>query len=361
MVSEDAVSIASHRALFSDLNETLDSMQFTVFHRIVTGSLLLGLEQQLDLHPELIDVADFYGRTPLFWAARRCDFDMTSLLIQSRADIDLRDLDGYTAAHEAAYAGSVPCLKALLDAGASIDATSLERGYEITPLTRAVRSGNPEVAFWLLKRGADPNLGGYHPLAAAAEDGISETVEMLLDHGAEIDQQTRPANKTALMRAICYDRTECCQILCNRGARLDSVNIYGESVLHYAAIGASTATMDVLTKACIQGLQVEADEIEVLWEKFENHRDPRLSKVEAIEEARAAFQRLLNSIRPWSDDDGEDEDDEHHDESHKQAEAKQMPAFPTLVENLCPINESVDALGNQRLGLASPTRPGHEW
>ena len=95
--------------------------------------------------------------------------------------------DGFTALHLAAFFGKPEIARALLDAGASVDAyTTNELANQ--PLHAAAAGRHLEVCRLLLAAGADVNAtqhGGYTPLHEAAQHGDVEMVELFLSAGAD--------------------------------------------------------------------------------------------------------------------------------------------------------------------------------
>ena len=101
---------------------------------------------------------------------------------------------GWTPLHEAALAGDVAAIEALLDAGTDVDAKAGEE--DLTPLHSAAFAGHPAAVRALLAAGARPNATtnlGEGPLhvaregMAAAEGSVApylEAIEILTAHGA---------------------------------------------------------------------------------------------------------------------------------------------------------------------------------
>lgn len=86
-----------HDAIFSRIpGDHSEIWDFTYLHSIVVGIHHLDLERTL-LNPRyrnLIDTADAYGRTPLFWAALRGDHVKVTALLAAGADYLKTDLEG---------------------------------------------------------------------------------------------------------------------------------------------------------------------------------------------------------------------------------------------------------------------------
>ena len=107
-----------------------------------------------------INFRDRYGKTPIFETARR-DGDI-SLLIELGADINAVDPDGCTPLHIAAARGCKKAVRALLKAGAEIDAQTKDYdGYgHFTPLEQVLYEadlssiGKYDISKILLDRGA---------------------------------------------------------------------------------------------------------------------------------------------------------------------------------------------------------------
>ncbi|NIN34980.1 MAG: hypothetical protein GTO60_07725, partial [Gammaproteobacteria bacterium] len=113
---------------------------------------------------------------------------------------------GYTPLIYAARMGEVATARVLLAAGADVnvklsldadsDSSDQTTAAVMTPLLMASASGHEEIAIFLIKNGADPNVwdGGAAPLHYALMEGISyfqhrpsmdQLVQELLAHGAD--------------------------------------------------------------------------------------------------------------------------------------------------------------------------------
>ncbi len=128
---------------------------------------------------------DAFGRTPLWWAARKGNADEVQRLAANRSDVTSPDADGETPLHAATRAGSTSAVAVLLANGAEPNAAAL---YGVTPLMLAAMSSRTEVAEALLRTGAQPNardVFGKTALHDAALRGNSQLARLLLSHGAD--------------------------------------------------------------------------------------------------------------------------------------------------------------------------------
>ena len=136
---------------------------------------------------------------------------------------------------------------AQLAAGTSVNAKDDELGF--TMLTVAVVEHFYNAAIKLLEQGADPRIGddeGWRPLHFA---GDARMVQLLLDHGAEIDARNE-RDETALMLAARTKDTEQSRVLLRNGASLSLRDWRGKNALDYAEAGWGRhfrATRDLLT------------------------------------------------------------------------------------------------------------------
>ena len=98
--------------------------------------------------------------------------------------------------------------------------------------------GNLTIAGLFLEAGMSPEVfrafDGYTPLIAASESGRLATVELLLNHGANVNAIDKD-KQTALMRAAAAGRLDVVRLLIDRGADLARKDKLGQTALRLAA------------------------------------------------------------------------------------------------------------------------------
>ncbi len=107
--------------------------------------------------------------------------------------------DGFTALHFAAFFGKVEAARTLLDAGAVVNAYSVNE-LQVQPLHSAASGRHHEVCRVLIAAGADVNATQRHeftPLHAAAKHGDTELVELFLSAGADPTARTEAGDTPA--------------------------------------------------------------------------------------------------------------------------------------------------------------------
>ena len=222
---------------------------------------------QLPLHPDgiqhlesrskrrRIEARDpLFRDPPLFWACKRGNTEVVRLLLEAGAPIP----DAALAAASSNGHADVVCL--LLQAGASVN----DAGHH-APLAMASANGHIEIVRVLLQGGADPaqdgsaltsaslhghteifklllesratvdNPGscGETPLTSACGAGCNQTVQMLLEAGADSSKAARL--HTPLGAAIVNGHKRVVQGLLEAGADIDSVKPGGTTPLGLAA------------------------------------------------------------------------------------------------------------------------------
>ncbi|MER5296769.1 ankyrin repeat domain-containing protein [Streptomyces pharetrae] len=154
-------------------------------------------------------------------AAGNGDVTVVAQLLAAGAEVDAPSRAGRTALDLAVHAGHTDTVRVLLAAGADPGQQAGEYG-ESTPLCLAAMHGHTAVAGVLLDAGAPTGAQGrlgHVPLvlaATAVEPGHTQTVDLLLRHGADINGVMK--GKTPLEWAVAFGQVEMVQHLLARGA-----------------------------------------------------------------------------------------------------------------------------------------------
>jgi ankyrin repeat protein len=139
--------------------------------------------------------------TPLMKASWDGRLEIAEFLIESGADVNASDKDGETPLTNAIKREHVEVVQLLLDRGAKVNIKDVR---EFTPMTTAAAAGNLEIIRSLVKAGADlkAQTYGLTPLMFAVASRKIDTVRLVVELGAPVDQVSSMSGQTALFSAI---------------------------------------------------------------------------------------------------------------------------------------------------------------
>jgi ankyrin repeat protein len=193
----------------------------------------------------------FRGRTPLHFAATG---EMVEILVGAGADVMVRDSVGLTPLHTTTTAEAAD---ALIYAGAEV---MDENPKGLTPLHKAA---NAEVAEVLIQNGAEVNyvkVSGWYdrarnqvplkdtPLYWAILDGRVDVVRVLLEYGADAQQQL-PKERTLLHHAARYsNKPEIIDLLLEY-IEVNATDEFNATPLHLASVHNKLRTAERLSRA----------------------------------------------------------------------------------------------------------------
>ena len=176
----------------------------TPLHEAVRG-------RHIDVCRVLSEAAQDYIKTSdiLLYAARRGSGDICKILIDSGANVNVKDSGDNTPLHCAARAD---VCKILIDSGADVNARNSGGS---TPLHRAAHYHGADVCKELIDAGANVNVknsGGSTPLHNAACVGKLQAVELLASNNADVSISNNKG-QTALQLAQRWNRESVIQYL----------------------------------------------------------------------------------------------------------------------------------------------------
>ena len=201
------------------------------------------------------DVRDQQGFTPLHWAAWRGHTEVIQALLDAGADVNAEDEFGSKPLYYAVVGGYASAAKLLLERGALVDATNHTRDpvsagshhSDYTALDQASEDGHADLVAMLLDHGADVSgrVNGMSPLLLAVAPGHVEVARMLLDHGADVNAKG-PSGASLLHLT---GKPELVKLLLARGADKDARDDAGRTPLHVDAVVAWLEAANILLDA----------------------------------------------------------------------------------------------------------------
>lgn len=235
------------------------------------------------------------GEPVLMMAARSGSADAVKILLANGANVNVREnVRAQTALMWAAAAGNTAVVKVLLEGGADIKArsaspgTGLEKGagFMIPRVNDPIglRANRDSTSWGIVLDGLQ-----FTPLMWAARAGQIETVQALLDGGADINE-AKPEGTTSLILATINNHWELASYLLDRGA--DPNKGPGYNALHQLAwarrinIAAAfhpghpeptgtVSSLDVARKMLAKGVNINAQ----MTESFKDNMRNRFQRI----------------------------------------------------------------------------------
>jgi ankyrin repeat protein/beta-lactamase regulating signal transducer with metallopeptidase domain len=172
------------------------------------------------------------GWTALMETAKMGNADMTRLLLEQGANMELRSHEGRTALWIAAYYGRSEVINVLLANGADINAKD-NNGY--TPLVATIENNQQGTADILLFNGADVNSITYQgePALSIAIAKKSPIAYRLIENDAHINK-TNNSGKSPLLIALANGWIDMASRLVEKGAYVNFISPEGNIPLLYA-------------------------------------------------------------------------------------------------------------------------------
>jgi ankyrin repeat protein len=200
---------------------------------------LLGKPECLPIAGLLIDrgadlnALNESGASPLYDAAGMGDLGMVELLLARGADPNLAGKDRYPPLETAIGFRRLDVAELLYKAGVEVNPP----GVDLLNVAAGLGGGGEAFVRWLLERGArlDRTDTSFAPaLIIAAQTGNVETVQLLLDYGADVNTRIEEDGRTALHVAAASGWPDIVRALLEHGADVGALDVSGRSVLDAA-------------------------------------------------------------------------------------------------------------------------------
>lgn len=196
----------------------------------------------------------FTNRKPLLLAAKNGDIDTVRRLIEEKTFVEVTDDHRSSVLMYIARIGNADVVRDLILKGGALVFQPNENGS--TALIFAIAQGHFDTVKLLVEFGADVNemvtKADLSPLMIASMQGYANIVEYLLQNEEENVAEVNSANKygrTALMYATAGGHVAVIEALIASGADLNAVDIYGNTPLTIAKHEKNEELYKLLEKA----------------------------------------------------------------------------------------------------------------
>uniref|UniRef100_A0A8K9XZN9 Kinase D interacting substrate 220 n=1 Tax=Oncorhynchus mykiss TaxID=8022 RepID=A0A8K9XZN9_ONCMY len=194
----------------------------------------IEMVQELIRRGANVNLDDVDCWTALISAAKEGHVEVVKELLANNASLEHRDMGGWSALMWASYKGRVEVTQLLLEKGAIPNITGQ---YSVYPIIWAAGRGHADIVHLLIHHGAKVNCSdkyGTTPLIWAARKGHYDSVIHLLVNGADVDQEG--ANSmTALIVAVRGGFNEVVKELLKRNPNVNMTDKDGNTALMIAA------------------------------------------------------------------------------------------------------------------------------
>lgn len=330
--SGDFPDVSKHPQLV----EARERLGLTTVHELVIQDLSEDLALHVKNFPAALLIQDDYGFTLIHWAALCGAIKSLEVLINAGADLNARCKHGRTPMAWASYIASAAfdVCEILIRAGADVNITDMDGTNALMHTVGSAPSEHRLVAL-LLDAGAEIHHkceAGSTALYCATSNkcvGSVESCSLLIAHGALLPEGNPYGQDfNLLVPAIRNHNHPVLELLIESGIKLNAVASEGDlTSIDMAAMCADNRTMAILRDARIQGLPMDEQTVIRYWYCFNCLRgDQFFGTREPIDEERAAFQELLDSVTPL---------EPRLIKSQTVQEMRMPGAFPGAADDLC--------------------------
>jgi len=190
--------------------------------------------------PGRVEMQDINKMTPLMYASFFGRTEIAAYLIEIGADVNYRRGEE-SCLHQAAQMNHAPLVALLLDHGADIEASKPR-----TPLYFALSAGAKDTVELLLERGAEVPVNGYL-FHNAVRKGMRTAVDHMIAKGADLLSRNGTGG-TLLHSSAEGGLVPLVELMLAKGADIDAPDTYGRRPLHLAALNGHSAVAEQLIR-----------------------------------------------------------------------------------------------------------------
>lgn len=203
-------------------------------HEAAKKGDLLNIQEMVRKNPDLVNLKDISGRTPLHWAARNKHLGVAKFLMKSGADANTKDNFGNIPLYYSVWLGkNDEIAECLISNGTDVN---FKNSSGASLLFLASREGKEKIAKLLVKKGADldqQDVVGKTPLYISVENKYQKIVDLLLSSGARISVNDK-FGRSPLHQSSIEGYVKIAELLLASGADINKKDNMGDTPLYYA-------------------------------------------------------------------------------------------------------------------------------
>lgn len=236
----------------------IDKLGEVPLHAACRGGRAGNVALLLQKSPDLLNVKEKRGNTPLHLAAMNKNEKVVNLLLSNKAIADLRNCQGCTPLHLAVYNQNLPAIMSYLRNEYVAD---IQESFEVDPFINSNFLINPNIIKELIKKCPsavnEVDHCGNTPLHYAAAYHATSGVKILLENNAAVDIQNIK-HRTPLHNASKNNHLGAIILLLAAKADLKKKDVKGLTPLHLAVKCANQKNMFFLIES---GAQILAEDL----------------------------------------------------------------------------------------------------
>jgi hypothetical protein len=273
-------------------------------HQFVIDGALEQLKLHLEQYPRTVAFQDHYGSTILHWAALCSGPEIIRAIIDAGADVNARCKSSGTVLMWAISSiRSARVCQTLIQAGAELE---LEDDTGLTALHYALCAQSPDTGTIgvLLRAGANVNHvdgGGLSVLHQATALASGSDMELLISYGVDINAENLWGSR-AIDYAIMDNNHSVLRVLLKHSASANHhwTGEYREHshTINSAALYGDVATMRLLIEAHLTDIIIDDQALWSYWSWFDKRSPPVYGEGDPPEALESTFAALLQSITP---------------------------------------------------------------